>query len=284
MILWAKYGTQTSFTFPMVKRGVVDLAATADWTPATGDTKVSKDGGNFANTTNNPAAVGGTGSIGWTITLTATELTAAVVDVQIVDSATKAVEDQYLKIYTYGNASAKIAADLSDAVRLGLTALPNANAGANGGLPLSVDTSGRVDVLKVNGTSQTARDLGASVLLSSGTGTGQLDFTSGVAKSNLTQINGASAGATNLDRSARAIVRGTVNTGASTTSIPTSSLDPAAAVADQFKSRVVIFDRDTTTANLRGQARDITASSSGGTLTVSALTDAPASGDTFVIL
>jgi hypothetical protein len=38
-------------------------------------------------------------------------------------------------------------------------------AGASGGLPLSVDASGRVDVLKVNGTSQTARDLGASVLL-----------------------------------------------------------------------------------------------------------------------
>ena len=49
---------------------------------------------------------------------------------------------------------------------------------------------GRVDVLKINGTSQTARDIGASVLLSSGTGTGQLDFTSGVVKSNLAQILG----------------------------------------------------------------------------------------------
>lgn len=87
-----------------------------------------------------------------------------------------------------------------------------------------------------------------------------------------------------MRRAADSIVRGTVTTGGTTTSIPTSSLDPAAAVADQFKGRVVIFDRDTTTANLRGQARDITASSSGGTLTVSALTDAPASGDTFVIL
>lgn len=113
MFLLAKYGTQTVFTFPMVKRGVVDLAATADWTPATGDTKISKDGGNVANSTNNPAAVGGTGSVSWTLTLTATELQAAVVDVQIVDSATKAVEDQYLKIYTYGHASARIQQDLS---------------------------------------------------------------------------------------------------------------------------------------------------------------------------
>lgn len=44
---------------------------------------------------------------------------------------------------------------------------------------LSVDGSGRVDVIKVAGTTQTARDLGASVLLSSGTGTGQVSLSSG---------------------------------------------------------------------------------------------------------
>lgn len=113
--LLAKYNTQTTFTFPVVKRAVVDLAVSADWTPATGDTKVSKDGGNVANTTNNPAAVGGTGSALWSITLTATELSAAEIVVQIVDSATKAIEDQVLRIYTYGNASAKFVADFSAA-------------------------------------------------------------------------------------------------------------------------------------------------------------------------
>jgi hypothetical protein len=41
---------------------------------------------------------------------------------------------------------------------------------------------------EVGGTSQTGRDLGTSVLLSSGTGTGQLDFTSGVVKANLVSI------------------------------------------------------------------------------------------------
>lgn len=40
-------------------------------------------------------------------------------------------------------------------------------------------------------TAVTGRDIGASVLLSTGTGTGQLDFTSGVVKSNVTQYNGA---------------------------------------------------------------------------------------------
>lgn len=69
--------------------------------------------------------------------------------------------------------------DPNDGTRLGLLTLPNANAGASGGLPLSADSSGRVDVLKINGTSQTARDIGASVLLSSGTGTGQIILTAG---------------------------------------------------------------------------------------------------------
>jgi len=134
MFFLAKYNTQTTFYFAMVKRGVVDLAASADWTPATGDTKISKDGGNFANTTNNPAAIGGTGSVGWSLTLTAAELSAGVINIQIVDSASKAVEDQYITIYTFGNASAKIVPDWSDAVRMGLTALPNAAAEAAGGL------------------------------------------------------------------------------------------------------------------------------------------------------
>lgn len=134
MFLWAKYGTQTSFRFPMVKRGATDFAASGDWTPATGDTKISKDGGNVANTTNNPAAVGGTGSIVWTLTVTATELQCAEANVQIVDSATKVVEDQFITIYTYGHASAKMPCDFSDLVRLGLTALPNAAAEAAGGL------------------------------------------------------------------------------------------------------------------------------------------------------
>lgn len=47
-----------------------------------------------------------------------------------------------------------------------------------------------VNTTKIGGTSQTARDIGASVLLSTGTGTGQLDFTSGVVKANLAQILG----------------------------------------------------------------------------------------------
>lgn len=43
----------------------------------------------------------------------------------------------------------------------------------------SIDSNGRVDVIKLAGTTQTARDIGASVLLSPGTGTGQISLSSG---------------------------------------------------------------------------------------------------------
>lgn len=43
-----------------------------------------------------------------------------------------------------------VAVDTQDTVRMGLTALPNAVAGANAGLPLG-DASGRVDLSKING-------------------------------------------------------------------------------------------------------------------------------------
>lgn len=136
MTLLRKYGVEATVDFPIPKVNDTDFAATGDWTPATGDTKVSKDGGNFANTSNNPAAVGGTGSVGWTLTLTATEMQAARVAVQIVDAA---VENQFIVIETYGNASAQHAVDLDDGVRAGLTALPGAAAGAAGGLGKSTN-------------------------------------------------------------------------------------------------------------------------------------------------
>lgn len=61
---------------------------------------------------------------------------------------------------------------------------------------LVVDAAGLADANTVKvgptgaGTAQTARDVGASVLLSAGSGTGQLDFTAGVVKANLAQILG----------------------------------------------------------------------------------------------
>ena len=56
------------------------------------------------------------------------------------------------------------------------------------GYQLAADQA--VNATKIGGTTQTGRDLGASVLISSGSGAGQLDVTGGVVKANLAQILG----------------------------------------------------------------------------------------------
>ena len=83
----------------------------------------------------------------------------------------------------------------------------------------------------------------------------------------------------------RTVLRGTASGTPTTTNIPTSAMSPATSVADQLKGQILMFDHDTTTAALRGQKTDITASSASATptLTVTALTHAPVSGDTFSI-
>lgn len=100
---------------------------------------------------------------------------------------------------------------------------------------------------------------------------------------NTDQIAGVATGATRLARSTQGIVTGTVGAASTTTSIVTSALDPAAAVIDQYKGRIVTFDQGTTTTNLKGQSTDITGNTALGVLTVTALTTAPVSGDTFTI-
>lgn len=84
--------------------------------------------------------------------------------------------------------------DFSDQVSVRL--IDDAAFPATSGRSMVVDANGLVDANTVkvgptgSGTAQTARDVGASVLLSSGSGTGQLDFTAGVVKANLAQILG----------------------------------------------------------------------------------------------
>jgi hypothetical protein len=115
------YGVARTLVFPMIDAGTTNLAGTADWTPATGDTKISLDGAAVANTGSNPAAVTGSGSVLWSLALTAAELSAKVVVIQIVDSATKAVEDQCIigyckdadKIEVYEVETASVAATAS---------------------------------------------------------------------------------------------------------------------------------------------------------------------------
>lgn len=191
---------------------------------------------------------------------------------------------------TAGNNAIYAESQSGDCLRLTVSTLGHAiNATAAGssrhGLRVQGGSAGTSDgALFVAGTG------GVGMRVGSFTCTGAAIYSSTVAVASTFTVTGGIVAAITGDVTGNlsgkvqgSIVAGTVTTGASTTSIPTSSLSPAASVADQFKGRIVIFDKTTTTTALRGQATDITASSSGGTLTVTALTTAPSSGDTFTI-
>ncbi len=111
-----KYNVATAaanhIVIPMIKAGVTDFAVAADWTPAAGDVKVTKNGGTPANIATLPSY---TADLGWVFPFSAAELSAEKLDVLIVDSATKAVEDQFFSIETFGNALAMRAFDLDTA-------------------------------------------------------------------------------------------------------------------------------------------------------------------------
>ncbi len=100
--------------------------------------------------------------------------------------------------------------------------------------------------------------------------------------SNPLSINGVAAAAAGLALSADTILNGTAS-GTPTTTTMVS--DIGISVDSQLNGRIIIFADDTTTANLRDQATDITAcTASSNTLTFTELTTAPVSGDTFVIV
>lgn len=96
MEILARYGLQQTFYFPLIDAGAVDFESTPV-TFATGDTQVSIDGGAFANTTNNPSHEGN--GI-YSLVLTAAEMSGTRIVVTLIDSATKAWEDQALIIST----------------------------------------------------------------------------------------------------------------------------------------------------------------------------------------
>lgn len=119
-----KYSTATSVYFPMIKAGAQDFAQGGDWTPVAADTKISIDGGAFANTTNVPVHEG---QGIWSLLLDdgASEIDGKIIVISIIDAATKAVEDQAILIATYGNASASIVTLPADVIQWLATA-PNA--------------------------------------------------------------------------------------------------------------------------------------------------------------
>ena len=92
----------THLRAPINVAGAVDFAASGDWTPATGDVKISKDGGSQVDIGTLPSYSNGA----WEFQLTAAELTAKQIEIMAVDSATKAIEDQCVIVETFGHVDA----------------------------------------------------------------------------------------------------------------------------------------------------------------------------------
>jgi hypothetical protein len=95
---FAAYGAAKDIYFTLL----VPTATSSDrlytsTAPATGDTKISKDGGATANTTNNPTHVGN--GI-WKLQLTSTEMQATDVVVTVVDADGPAFRDCFIHVQT----------------------------------------------------------------------------------------------------------------------------------------------------------------------------------------
>jgi hypothetical protein len=142
-------------------------------TGATGlDSEVSKDAGTFADCTNEATEIA-TSSGMYYLDLTSTEMNADCVAI-IVKTSSSGAKTTPIILYP----------EEAGDIRVNVTQFGGSNGTFASGRP-------EVNTTHLAGTSQTARDIGASVLLSSGTGTGQLDFTSGVVKGNVTQFGGS---------------------------------------------------------------------------------------------
>ena len=200
-MLLSKYGVARHVYIPIIKRGAVDFAVGADWTPAAGDVRISKDGGASGNVSNLPVAIAMNNGAMWDFSLTALEMQAAQVVVMVVDSAAKAVEDQSFIIETYGDPAAQHEFDLDTPLAANVSAikaktdfLPSIAAGAAGGVfiagtnaPVTITGSGDALTLASTGAN-------GSGLKTTGNGTGHgIDANSGAgATGNGIRANAAS--------------------------------------------------------------------------------------------
>lgn len=113
-----KYGVALTGTgrifVPMVKRASIDYAIGSDWTPATGDVVLVRDGGAPQNIATLPVAVTVGNAALWAFAFSAAEMQAKSILCVICDALTgKAVEDNAFEVRTFGHASAMFPSDPS---------------------------------------------------------------------------------------------------------------------------------------------------------------------------
>lgn len=154
------------------------LATSAGYTPATGDSKVSIDGGAEANTGSALAWDDGT----LYLTLSGAETSGKTIVVRIIDPDA-AIQDEEVVVETFGHASAMYQPDYSAAVLPANTtqlAGQTVTAAAGVTFPTSVGTSTLTQAQVTGGAYALQTDASGYVKISEGTGTGQMFLSSGV--------------------------------------------------------------------------------------------------------
>ncbi len=116
-----KYVSATGLVYvPIRKAGSRDFATSSDWTPAAGDVKVSNGAINVSNIFYLPTYANGA----WAFDLNgSTYWPSGAVQVIVIDSATKAVEDTCFLVESFGHSSANHKVDYTDGVAFGITRL-----------------------------------------------------------------------------------------------------------------------------------------------------------------
>jgi len=251
-----EYGVATTVDTGIRLAGTTDLAITSDWTPASGDVKVSKDGGALANITTLPSFSSGTNL---EIDLSATEMQAARVTVHIVDQdVTKVVDDMVVVIETYGNASAEHPTLPTDVIEVS-------------------GSSAAADNLETYATSEFPADV--SKISTSATAADNLEtYATSEFPADTTKISGSATAADNLEAFyVGGFKSGTVASGSTTTEIRTNLTEASGFWDDQ----VIVFTSGT---YINKAKRIVSYNNTNGACTVSALPGAPSVSDTFFIL
>lgn len=277
-----------------VQVGYLDATGTPT-DPVTPDTEISKDGGAFADCAEEVTTITGGNGVGY-ITLTGAETDASMVALAfkntpgpknslIPDLRPRKLPFLFAGTLTAGSASGgTLATDVPNigGIVTGCILLTTGGTGGGGtggannqARMITVSAANRVITVSPNFEVALDNTTTYQVLLT--------EFAL-FRWADLQMILGDDGAVNRLSRALNTESLVTIGAASSATNIITSSIAPPATVTDQFKGRILCFNLTTTTANLRGQATKITASTSGGVLTVDPLSTAPVSGDTALIV
>ena len=238
--------TGTDITDDSIIAQLVSASATADWD-------------DFVNTTDSLQAIRDRGDTSWITGNTTTPPTAAAIADAVWDESTTGHT-------TSGTFGEQVKTDV-DAILADTNELQGD--WANGG---------RLDVILDARASQTTAD---AIETDTQDIQGRLPaaLVSGRMSSDAVSISGSTTAADRLEASVLTIVSGTAQTGTLSTTVMTSDLSEA--TDDHYNGRIIIW----TSGVLQNQATDITDySGTNGTLTYTAVTEAPSNGDTFIII